>query len=157
MERAHRGPLHPADPVQQLLAAGHQRIVTGGIEGRHREPVANSPDSRFRDRSRRMQFLRVLARAVSIGLVALGFGASDAAAAEPLSLEAKIPLDEVAGRIDHLAYDSKRGRLIVAELGNNSVSILDLDQRRVVHRIPGLKTPQGVAYLAATDTIYVAG
>jgi DNA-binding beta-propeller fold protein YncE len=104
-----------------------------------------------------MQFLRVLARAVSIGLVALGFGASDAAAAEPLSLEAKIPLDEVAGRIDHLAYDSKRGRLIVAELGNNSVSILDLDQRRVVHRIPGLKTPQGVAYLAATDTIYVAG
>src|SRR5262249_26302060 len=56
----------------------------------------------------------------------------------------------------HLAYDTKRGRLIVAELGNNSVSILDPDQRTIVHRIAGLNLPQGVAYLAPTDTIYVA-
>ena len=79
-----------------------------------------------------------------------------AQAAEPLVLEAQIPLGDVSGRIDHLAFDSKRGRLIVAELGNNSVSIVDLDQRTVVRRIPRLNTPQGVAYLAATDTIYVA-
>jgi DNA-binding beta-propeller fold protein YncE len=103
-----------------------------------------------------MRSLHVLAAALSIGLVAPGFGASDAGAAEPLSLEARIPLGEVSGRIDHLAYDAKRGRLIVAELGNNSVSVLDLDRRTVVHRITGLKTPQGVAYLAATDTVYVA-
>src|SRR5262249_36499781 len=68
-------------------------------------------------------------------------------AAEPLVLEARIPLGEVSGRIDHLAYDTKRGRLIVAELGNNSVSILDPDQRTIVHRIAGLNLPQGVAYL----------
>jgi DNA-binding beta-propeller fold protein YncE len=103
-----------------------------------------------------MRFPEAVAAAMSIGLVALGFGAPDAGAAEPLSLEAKIPLGEVSGRIDHLAYDAKRGRLIVAELGNNSVSVLDLDRRALVHRIGGLHTPQGVAYLAATDTIYVA-
>jgi len=103
-----------------------------------------------------MLSVRVFATAMSIGLVALGSGASDAGAAEALLLEARIPLGGVSGRIDHLAYDSKRGRLIVVELGNNSVSILDLDQRSLVHRITGLATPQGVAYLAATDTIYVA-
>lgn len=103
-----------------------------------------------------MRFLEAIATAISIGLVAGGLGAADAETAEPLSLEARIPLGEVAGRIDHLAYDAKRGRLIVAELGNNSVSILDLDQRTVVRRITGLNTPQGVAYLAATDSLYVA-
>ena len=112
---------------------------------------------RSRDKKQRMRYLEAVATAMSIGVVAFGLGTSDAEAAEPLLLEARIPLGEVSGRIDHLAYESKRGRLIVAELGNNSVSILDLDQRTVVHRITGLKTPQGVAYLAATDTLYVAG
>lgn len=87
-----------------------------------------------------------------MGLSMLG----GAAQAELLMLEATIPLGDISGRIDHLAYDSKRGRLIVAELGNNSASVVDLDQRAVVRRITGLQTPQGVAYLAATDAIYVA-
>src|SRR5262245_63425870 len=39
----------------------------------------------------------------------------------PLQLEVKIPLGEVAGRIDHLAVDLSRQRLFVAELGNDSV------------------------------------
>lgn len=79
-----------------------------------------------------------------------------ARATEPLVPEATIPLDGISGRIDHLAYDSKRGRLIVAELGNNSMSIIDLDGRAVVRRIRGLNTPQGVAYLPTTDAIYLA-
>ncbi len=36
----------------------------------------------------------------------------------PMRLEAKIPLGEVRGRIDHLAVDMARGRLFVAELGD---------------------------------------
>ena len=79
-----------------------------------------------------------------------------ARATEPLVPEATIPLGGISGRIDHLAYDSKRGRLVVAELGNNSMSIVDLDGRAVVRRITGLNTPQGVAYLPATDAIYLA-
>ena len=74
----------------------------------------------------------------------------------PLELEAKIPLGDVTGRIDHLAFDPKRHRLFVAELGNGSVGVVDLDNRKVIHVISGLKEPQGVAYVPSSDTLYVA-
>ncbi len=74
----------------------------------------------------------------------------------PLQLEGKIPLGAVRGRIDHMAFDLDRRRLFVAELGNDSVGVVDLDARKVVHRIGGLKEPQGVAYLPSGDTLFVA-
>jgi len=40
----------------------------------------------------------------------------------PLVLERTIPLANVSGRIDHMAVDLRRGRLVVAELGNNNPS-----------------------------------
>jgi DNA-binding beta-propeller fold protein YncE len=73
-----------------------------------------------------------------------------------LSLEAKIPLGAVKGRIDHMALDPMRSRLFVAELENNSVGIVDLKDRKVVHVITGLTEPQGVGYEPSTDTLYVA-
>src|SRR5215468_8908720 len=73
-----------------------------------------------------------------------------------LSLEAKIPLGEVKGRIDHMALDPMRSRLFVAELENNSVGIVDLKDRKVVHVITGLTEPQGVGYEPSTDTLYIA-
>jgi YVTN family beta-propeller protein len=74
----------------------------------------------------------------------------------PLQLETKIPLGNVAGRIDHMAIDLERHRLFVAELGNDSVGIVDLNTRKVVHRISGLKEPQGLAYIRMNDSLYVA-
>jgi DNA-binding beta-propeller fold protein YncE len=74
----------------------------------------------------------------------------------PLVLEAKIPLGEVSGRIDHIAIDMKRQRLFVAELGNNSLGIVDLAARRTLRTIAGLSEPQGVAYEPESDTVYVA-
>src|SRR5947207_753357 len=76
--------------------------------------------------------------------------------AAALQLEAKIPLGNVSGRIDHMAVDLARQRLFVAELGNNSIGIVDLNNRRVIRNIEGLKEPQGVAYVPSTDTLYVA-
>jgi DNA-binding beta-propeller fold protein YncE len=76
--------------------------------------------------------------------------------AVPLELEIKIPLGDVRGRIDHMAVDLKRQRLFIAELGNDSVGIVDLQNRKLVSRIPGLKEPQGVGYEPTTDTLYVA-
>jgi DNA-binding beta-propeller fold protein YncE len=73
----------------------------------------------------------------------------------PLVLEAKIPLGDVKGRIDHLAVDVAHRRLFVAELGNNTVGVIDIDGK-VVRRLQGFDEPQGVAYLARTDTLYVA-
>lgn len=74
----------------------------------------------------------------------------------PLQLETKIPLGNVAGRIDHMAIDLERHRLFVAELGNDSVGIVDLNTRKVVHRISGLKEPQGLAYIRMNNSLYVA-
>jgi hypothetical protein len=81
-----------------------------------------------------------------------------ASAADPalLVLEQKIPLGKVSGRIDHLAIDPERHRLFVAELGNNSVGVVDLDAARLVRNLSGVKRPQGVAYVKSTDTLYVA-
>jgi hypothetical protein len=73
-----------------------------------------------------------------------------------LELEAKIPLGDVSGRIDHLAVDLDHGRVFIAELGNDSVGVVDLQQRRVVQRIAKLREPQGVGYLPALDTLVVA-
>src|SRR6202795_3195159 len=73
-----------------------------------------------------------------------------------LQLEAKIVLGDVRGRIDHMAIDLKRQRLFVAELGNDSVGIVYLANRKLINRIPGLKEPQGVGYEPSTDMLYVA-
>jgi DNA-binding beta-propeller fold protein YncE len=74
----------------------------------------------------------------------------------PLVLEAKIPLGQVSGRIDHLAVDLKRHRLFVAELGNDSLGVVDLAAGKVLRTVTGLSEPQGVGYEPTTDTLYVA-
>jgi YVTN family beta-propeller protein len=74
-------------------------------------------------------------------------------AATPLVLETKIPLGQISGRIDHLGIDVKRQRLFVAELGNNSVGVVDLAAGKVLRTISGLSEPQGVAYVPLADSV----
>jgi hypothetical protein len=73
-----------------------------------------------------------------------------------LQLESKIRLGDVSGRIDHIAIDLNRHRIFVAELGNNTVEVVDLNERKVIHVFRGLKEPQGVAYVPSSDTLYIA-
>jgi len=89
-------------------------------------------------------------------LVVLGIELAGAANAAPLELESKIPLGEVRGRIDHLAVDIKRHRLYVAELGNDSIGMVDLDERKTIRTLTGFKEPQGIGYVPSSDTLYVA-
>ncbi|MDB6104777.1 MAG: hypothetical protein JWO52_4776 [Gammaproteobacteria bacterium] len=79
-----------------------------------------------------------------------------AANAHSLSLETKIPLGQIKGRIDHLAIDAARQRLYVAELGNDSVGVIDLKDIKAVRTITGLREPQGIGYVPSSDTVYVA-
>jgi YVTN family beta-propeller protein len=97
----------------------------------------------------------VLAEVLAMSVSAAGAVAQPAETA-PLQLEAKIPLGSVRGRIDHMAVDLKRQRLFVAELGNDSVGVVDLANRKLIQTITGLKEPQGVGYEPSTDTLYVA-
>lgn len=104
--------------------------------------------------------LRIRKPGASLVLIAAtGLGLGSVGAAEPkapLVLERTIPLDDVSGRIDHMAVDIAGKRLFVAELGNNSVDMVDLQAGKVVGRIGGLKEPQGVAYIPGKDLVIVA-
>jgi DNA-binding beta-propeller fold protein YncE len=93
--------------------------------------------------------------AFSIAFFLLFLSVGSMSAEEFLTVEDKILLGKVAGRIDHLAVDLKRKHLFVAELGNNSIGVVDLAERKVIRRIFGFKEPQGVGYVASTDTLYV--
>ena len=100
---------------------------------------------------------RLLASAVATAIaISVWVDCAGAANNEPLALESEIPLGNVRGRIDHLAVDLNRKRLFVAELGNNSVSVVDLNGGKVAHRIVGLREPKGVGYVPSTDMLYVA-
>jgi YVTN family beta-propeller protein len=103
--------------------------------------------------------LRMIA-AVLAGVAALANAAGQASAQSTntgtLELETKSPLGEVRGRIDHMAVDLKRQRLFVAELGNNSLGVIDLANRKLISTITGLKEPKGGGYEPSTDMLYVA-
>jgi hypothetical protein len=58
--------------------------------------------------------------------------------------------------MDHLAIDLGRMRLYIAELGNDSLGVVDLKQHVVLRTVTGLKEPQGVGYLPSAHTVYVA-
>jgi YVTN family beta-propeller protein len=73
-----------------------------------------------------------------------------------LAPDGVIALPDTAGRIDHLAVDLARKHLFVAELGNGTVDVIDLGTRKVIHRIAGLKEPQGIAYEPKSDQVAVA-
>jgi DNA-binding beta-propeller fold protein YncE len=92
-------------------------------------------------------------------LLALAVGGPPGFAADagaPLILEKTIPLEGVSGRIDHMVIDLARHRLAVAELGNDTVDVIDLDSGRAAGRIAGLGEPQGVAFTAGGDALIVA-
>ena len=88
-----------------------------------------------------------------LGLLLLSTG--PAAGDSLLTLDAIIPLAHVNGRIDHMAFDPKRQRIYVAALGNNSIEIVDLQNRKYIDHIKDLNEPQGVAYVPYSDYIVV--
>jgi YVTN family beta-propeller protein len=99
----------------------------------------------------------VLARAILLAAILMWPATLLAqTAGAPLMLETRIPLGEVSGRIDHLSIDLKRERLFVAELGNDTVGVVDLAAAKVLRTITGLSEPQGVAYVPFADSIFVA-
>jgi len=96
-------------------------------------------------------------RAMPIAAVLLGLLVTAAARAEEaLVLEGKIALPGVSGRIDHMAVDLARKRLLVAELGNGTLDVVDLAGGRRLNQIAGLREPQGVAYAQKADLVVVA-
>src|SRR5229473_878991 len=67
-----------------------------------------------------------------------------------------IPLDGVAGRIDHFGVDAKGRRLFVSALGNDTVEVVDLAAGKVTQHIRNLRAPQGVGFAPESNRLAVA-
>lgn len=73
-----------------------------------------------------------------------------------LELVTTIPMPKVKGRIDHMALDAKRGRLLIAALGNDTLEVVDIKANRVETSIAGFGAPQDVLYVPNVDRLYVS-
>jgi 4-phytase/acid phosphatase len=76
--------------------------------------------------------------------------------APPLQLSKTIVLTGVTGKFDHLAIDLAGNRLFIAATGNHSVEAINLKTDKVQQSITGLGKPHGLAWVAATGSLYVA-
>ena len=85
-----------------------------------------------------------------------GCNAQSSYGTDQLTLTKTIPLPGVKGRIDHLDVNLKGGIVYVAALGNNTLEVVDLSTRRVIHSIGGLEEPQGIGYIPQTGEVFVA-
>ncbi len=74
----------------------------------------------------------------------------------PLTLQKTIVLPGVTGKFDHLAIDTTGNRLFIAATGNHSVEVIDLKTDKVEQSITGLVKPHGLAWDAATGSLYVS-
>jgi DNA-binding beta-propeller fold protein YncE len=74
----------------------------------------------------------------------------------PFNLTNSITLPGISGRIDHLAYNSKQQIIYVAALGNNTIEVVDLKSKKLIHSIKGLHEPQGIRYISENNVIFVA-
>ncbi len=95
-------------------------------------------------------------RALTGILTLLLCGLAADAMAQPLVPQRTIALKGLSGRIDHMATDLVRKRLFVAELGNGTLDVIDVETGQVIRRISGLKERQGVGYAPDADTLAIA-
>lgn len=75
---------------------------------------------------------------------------------QSLQLITSITLPNVSGRIDHLSFDSSHQIIFVAALGNNTVEVVDLKNKKVIHTIKNLHEPQGLAFIPESNSIFIA-
>jgi DNA-binding beta-propeller fold protein YncE len=107
-----------------------------------------------------MRFMPIVAAlvgtllSVEVGLAEETVGGPAARGSAPITLRTRIPLPGVYGRMDHYGWDSRRGQLLVAALGNDTVEIIGDWRRR--HTITGLEHPQAAVYVPGADRIAVS-
>jgi DNA-binding beta-propeller fold protein YncE len=79
----------------------------------------------------------------------------------PFSLVQTIVIPNVNGRIDHMAIDIRGQKLFVAELGNNSLDIIDLKEAKRIQSVGSnnvglLNEPQSVLFIPELNRIFVS-
>src|SRR5262249_46270003 len=85
-------------------------------------------------------------------LAAAGVRAADE---PPLERVKSIALKGTVGGLDHLAIDSGRGRLFVANTSNNTLDVVDVRAGALLKQVPGQGRARGVAYSPEADRVFV--
>jgi DNA-binding beta-propeller fold protein YncE len=75
---------------------------------------------------------------------------------QTLELSATITINNLTGRISHMAYNPKTQLLYVAALSNNTLEVVDIQNKKVVSSVKSLRQPQDVVYIPTTDMLFVA-
>jgi DNA-binding beta-propeller fold protein YncE len=88
------------------------------------------------------------------GIVALLFAAVPAMGA-PLELVQTIVLKGRVGKLDHLIYDAKSGRVFLANKVNNTVDVVDVKGGKLLKQLTGQAGAQGLAYANDLERLYV--
>ena len=79
-----------------------------------------------------------------------------ASASLPLSVLTDVPLTGGATRFDYQSLDSSRGRLYIAHLGSDLMTVFDVNKQTVVGDVKDLKHVHGVLAVPALHRIYVS-
>ena len=165
----HPGPV-PAGPRHRPRRAdaaaagdhGHRRL-----DGQHAVHAHGDPGRLPRPRSlptqtptftRSIRMTPHLIYRFAFGLALAAFllpGTIPAADAPSLELVQTIPLKGKAGKLDHLALDAKRERLLLANKVNGTLDIVDLKAGKLLKQVIGQTGIQGVAYAADLDRVFV--
>jgi DNA-binding beta-propeller fold protein YncE len=96
-----------------------------------------------------------IAAATLAAAMSLLTAASVTAADEPLEKIQTIALKGPVGGMDHLAIDSHRGRLFVANTSNNTLDVVDVKAGTLLKQVPGQGRARGVAYSPEADRVFV--
>jgi DNA-binding beta-propeller fold protein YncE len=91
---------------------------------------------------------------VALALAGLLLAAAPAPA-QSLELTQTIPLKGKAGKLDHLALDTKRDRLFLANTANGTLDVVDLKAGNLLKQVAGQSGIQGVAYAPDLDRVFV--
>jgi DNA-binding beta-propeller fold protein YncE len=78
-----------------------------------------------------------------------------AATAAELELVQTFQSKGKAGGLDHVALDSKRGHLLLANKANNTLDVIDIKDGKLITQKENQTAIQGVAYAADFDRIFV--
>jgi DNA-binding beta-propeller fold protein YncE len=73
-----------------------------------------------------------------------------------LTLNGRVELPNVNGRIDHFTADLNGQRLFMAALGNRTVEVIDVQSGKRLRTLTDLAEPQGVYYDASTNRLFAA-
>ena len=82
--------------------------------------------------------------------------AKTAAGSLPLRVLADVPLTGGSTRFDYQSLDSSSGRLYIAHLGSDLMTVFDINKQTVVGDVKDLKRVHGVLAVPALHRIYAS-